>query len=76
MRVAFLSGSAPAGDAIANQLAQKAVFFLERGADVGVFLESDQRLHPTLKDLSFSVRGMQRTRNDESQRLTLPARLR
>jgi glycosyltransferase involved in cell wall biosynthesis len=67
MRVAFLSCSAPAGDAIGNQLAEKTAFFLEHGADVRVFLESDWRLHPALRDLSFRARQMQRTQTDESQ---------
>src|SRR5262249_25308711 len=67
MRVAFLSCSAPAGDAIGNQLAEKTAFFLEHGADVRVFLESDCRLHPALRDLSFSAREIQRARTDESQ---------
>ena len=68
MRVALLAYSAPAGDAIGNQLAEKLAFFLERGADVRVFLESDHRLHPALRDLSLSARVMQRTLIDESQR--------
>src|SRR6266849_5247720 len=68
MRVAFLSFSAPAGDAIGNQVAEKLAFFLERGADVRVFLESNHRLHPALRDLSLSARVMQRTLIDESQR--------
>jgi glycosyltransferase involved in cell wall biosynthesis len=52
MRVALLSASAPSGDAIGNQVAEKLAFFLERGADVAVFLESDQRLHPAVKPFS------------------------
>src|SRR5438045_2807752 len=67
MRVAFLSCSAPAGDAIGNQLAEKTAFFLEHGADVRVFLESDCRLHPALRDLSSSAHEMQRALNGESQ---------
>src|SRR5947207_12861998 len=67
MRVAFLACSAPAGDAIGNQLAEKCAFFLERGADVRVFLESDHRLHPALQNLSFNAGSVLRTRTDESQ---------
>ena len=49
MRVALLSHNARAGDAIGNQLAEKLGFFLERGADVRIFLDSDQRLHPAVR---------------------------
>src|SRR5437764_7541998 len=49
MRVAFLSHNAQAGDAIGRQLAEKVAFFLDRGADVRVLLESVRRLHPGLK---------------------------
>jgi O-antigen biosynthesis protein len=48
MQVALLGGNAPIGDALGNLMAEKALFFRERGADVRVFLESDQRLHPSL----------------------------
>jgi len=46
MRVALLSHNAQAGDAIGNQVAEKLAFFLERGSDVRVFVESDHDLHP------------------------------
>ena len=49
MRVALLSHNAPAGDAVGNQVADKLAFFLDRGADVRVFVESDQRLHPAVR---------------------------
>lgn len=49
MRVALLCCSAPHGDAIGNQVAEKVAFFLDRGADVRVFLESDRRLPMTLR---------------------------
>jgi glycosyltransferase involved in cell wall biosynthesis len=49
MRVALLSHNARAGDAVGNQLAEKLAFFLDRGADVRVFVESDQRLHPAVR---------------------------
>ena len=55
MRVALLAYSAPAGDAIGNQLAEKLAFFLERGADVRVFLESDYRLNPALVDRGSKI---------------------
>jgi glycosyltransferase involved in cell wall biosynthesis len=49
MRVALLSHNAQGGDAIGNQVAEKLAFFLERGADARVFLESDRDLHPTIR---------------------------
>src|SRR5436305_12153669 len=49
MRVAFLSHNAQAADAIGRQLAEKVAFFLDRGADVRVLLESARRLHSGLK---------------------------
>src|SRR6516164_346576 len=48
MRVALLSHSAPAGDAIGRQLAEKVAFFADRGADVRVFVTSDRKLHSSL----------------------------
>lgn len=49
MRVAFLTYNAHAGDAIGNQLAEKVSFFLDRGADVRVFVENGQRIHTSLQ---------------------------
>jgi glycosyltransferase involved in cell wall biosynthesis len=49
VRVALLTHNAPAGDAIGNQVAEKLTFFLDRGADVRVFVEADRRLHPTVR---------------------------
>src|SRR5438105_3578598 len=49
MRVALLSHNARAGDAIGNQVAEKLAFFRERGADVRVVVEADDRLHPALR---------------------------
>jgi glycosyltransferase involved in cell wall biosynthesis len=49
MRVALLTHNAQAGDAIGNQTAEKLAFFLEGGADVRVFLESDKKLHPAVR---------------------------
>jgi glycosyltransferase involved in cell wall biosynthesis len=46
MRVGLLTANAKAGDAIGNQVAEKLSFFLDRGADVFVFADSNQRLHP------------------------------
>jgi glycosyltransferase involved in cell wall biosynthesis len=46
MRVGILTANAKACDAIGNQVAEKLAFFLERGADVRVFADSNQRLHP------------------------------
>ena len=49
MRVALLSHSAPAGDAIGRHLAETVAAFADRGADVRVFVTSDRRLHPALR---------------------------
>jgi glycosyltransferase involved in cell wall biosynthesis len=49
MRVGVLSYNAQAGDAIGNQVAEKLSFFLERGADVRVLVESEKRLHPAVR---------------------------
>ncbi len=48
MRVALLSHSAPAGDAIGRQLAEKVAVFAGRGAHVRLFVTSDRKLHPAL----------------------------
>ncbi len=48
MRVALLSYNGQARDAIGNGLAENLRFFLERGADVRVFVQSAVRLHPVL----------------------------
>src|SRR5260370_16674986 len=55
MRVALLSYNALAGDAIGNQVAERLAFFLERGADVRVFIESDRRLHPAIRPHSQAL---------------------
>jgi glycosyltransferase involved in cell wall biosynthesis len=49
MRVALVSHNARAGDAIGNQVAEKLAFFLDRGADVRVLVESDRCLHPAVR---------------------------
>jgi glycosyltransferase involved in cell wall biosynthesis len=49
MRVALLSHNAQSGDAIGNQLAEKLAFFLERGCEVRVFVETVQRLNPAIR---------------------------
>jgi glycosyltransferase involved in cell wall biosynthesis len=49
MRVALLSYNARSGDAIGNQVAEKLAFFLERGADVRVFVEDTRCLHPVVR---------------------------
>src|SRR5262249_802861 len=46
MRVALLSRNARAGDAIGNQLAENVAFFLDRGADVCLFVSEADQLHP------------------------------
>jgi O-antigen biosynthesis protein len=49
VRVALVSYNARSGDAIGNQIAEKLSFFLDGGADVRVFVESDQGLHPQVR---------------------------
>jgi glycosyltransferase involved in cell wall biosynthesis len=49
MRVALVSLNAWAGDAIGNQVAEKLALFLDRGADVRVFLASDHHVHPAVR---------------------------
>lgn len=49
MRVALLSCNAQAHNAVGNQVAEKLAFFLERGAEVRVFLQSMDRLHSELR---------------------------
>jgi glycosyltransferase involved in cell wall biosynthesis len=49
MRIALVSHNAQAGDAIGNLLAEKLAFFLDHGADVRLFVETDHRLHPALR---------------------------
>jgi glycosyltransferase involved in cell wall biosynthesis len=49
MRVALLSHSARAGDAIGNHVADKLAFFHQRGAEARVFVETVQALHPAVR---------------------------
>jgi glycosyltransferase involved in cell wall biosynthesis len=49
VQVAILSHNAHGCDALGNQVAEKLAFFLDRGADIRVFLESQQRLHPAVR---------------------------
>lgn len=49
MRVALLSYNARFGDAVGNQVAEKLSFFVDGGADVRVFVESDAGLHPGIR---------------------------
>src|SRR5262245_65053728 len=55
MRVTLISHNAQAGDAIGHQVAARAAFFRERGAEVQILVESDRRLHPTLQSLTRIV---------------------
>lgn len=55
MRVALLSGNAPAHNAIGNQIAEKVRFFQDRGAEVRVFVQDAQRLHPALRGCCSEV---------------------
>jgi glycosyltransferase involved in cell wall biosynthesis len=49
VRVAILAHNAQGGDALGNQVAEKLAFFLDRGADIRVLLESEQRLHAAVR---------------------------
>jgi hypothetical protein len=49
MRVGLISCNGRARDAIGNHLAEKVGFFIDGGADVRVFLEAADRLHPALR---------------------------
>ena len=60
MRVALLSCNAQARNAIGNQVAEKAAFFLERGAEVRVFLEHLDHLHPELSSIATQVTRVER----------------
>jgi len=64
MRVALLSFNARAGDAIGNIVAEKLLFFLERGADVRVLLESTAHLHPTLQPFARQASNSRLTDED------------
>ncbi|MBI3412373.1 MAG: glycosyltransferase [Planctomycetes bacterium] len=55
MRVGLISHSGRARDAIGNQLAEKLAFFLERGADVRVYLQTLAGLHPRLTEYAELV---------------------
>src|SRR5262245_870745 len=48
MRVALLSHNARTGDAVGNQVAAKAAFFRDRGADLRVYVESTAKLQSSL----------------------------
>ncbi len=64
MRVALLSYNAQSGDAIGNQVAEKVAFFHDRGADVRVFVESDQRLHAGVRPYCVRLDSARPVRND------------
>jgi glycosyltransferase involved in cell wall biosynthesis len=57
MRVALLSCNAQAGDAIGNSVADKLAFFRERAAEVRIFVQSDQHLHPALSPYCQRLRA-------------------
>jgi glycosyltransferase involved in cell wall biosynthesis len=61
MQVAILSHNARAGDAIGNQIAQKVHFFLDRGADVRIFIEDVRQLHPSLQACYERMDGCQQS---------------
>jgi glycosyltransferase involved in cell wall biosynthesis len=49
VRVAILSHNAQRRDALGNQIAEKLAFFVDRGADIRIFLESEERLHAAVR---------------------------
>jgi glycosyltransferase involved in cell wall biosynthesis len=55
MRVAILSHQAPAGDAIGNSVGDKATFFLDRGAQVRLFLEVTRPIHSRLHPIAHAI---------------------
>lgn len=55
LRVALVANAAPGRNAVGNLVAEKASFFLERQADVRVFVESTASLHPALRRLARAV---------------------
>jgi glycosyltransferase involved in cell wall biosynthesis len=55
MRVGLISLSGQARDAIGNHLAEKLAFFSDRGAEVRVFLQTADRLHPALASAATVV---------------------
>lgn len=57
MRVALLTNNARSGDAVGNQVAEKIVFFRERGVHVRVFLQEDRQLHPGVRPAAPVVVG-------------------
>jgi glycosyltransferase involved in cell wall biosynthesis len=59
MRVALVSYNARSGDAIGNLVAEKLTFFHEHGADVRVFIEDDQNLHPVVRPFCRRVADTQ-----------------
>src|SRR2546422_3446000 len=55
MRVALLSGNAPRHNAVGNQIAEKARFFQERGAEVRLFVQDARHLHPEVRSCCIEV---------------------
>src|SRR5260221_6631254 len=49
MRVTLISHNACSGEAIGNQSAGRCAFFRDRGAEIQLLVESDQRLHPEVR---------------------------
>ena len=61
MRVAFLSHNARSQDAVGNQIAEKVRFFLERGAEVRVFVEDARRMHAELQSICTAAQSIEDT---------------
>jgi glycosyltransferase involved in cell wall biosynthesis len=55
VQVAILTANARRNDAIGNQVAEKLAFFLDRGADVRVYVHDRVRLHPALESRCHEV---------------------
>jgi glycosyltransferase involved in cell wall biosynthesis len=56
MRVAIVAAAAPARNAIGNLITEKVDFFVDRGAEVKVLLESTRHLHPRLQLHAIEIR--------------------
>jgi glycosyltransferase involved in cell wall biosynthesis len=57
MRVALLSQNAQHHDAIGQQVAEKLAFFRDRAAEVRVFVENSDQLHPDVRPFHHVIQG-------------------
>src|SRR5438552_5341586 len=68
MRVTLLTQNASAGDAIGRHIAEKAAYFLDRGAHVRVVVADDRDIHPAIRPLT--IRQLDRPDGDGWDALT------